>query len=211
MGESAPVRPRPMLMSTRQIAVAAIFGGLALIATGLGLQLPGYLPGVNFNLVGTFLSIATMAAGPFGGIIVTFLESFVSPVGFYGWPLYWPHIFLLALFFPRVYALQNKAVRLAAYWLLTSVALFFQYWAWFFLYVYVFKFFPNVWVLAAFNFLGGAYWVFLLIYALIPSIVLASFPDFVKPDWRFPALKWVTLASVLIIVVAIIFFPGAPA
>lgn len=209
-GEGKPELRKPLL-TTRQISVAAIFGALAMAATGLGLQLPGYLPGVNFNLVGTFLSIATMAAGPLGGIIVTFLESFVSPVGFYGWPLYWPHIFLLALFYKRLYNITNRGLRIAAYWGVTAVALFFQYWAWFFLYVYVFRFFPNIWVLAAFNFLGGAYWVFLLIYALIPSIVLATFPDFVKPEWRFPYLPHVTAAAAAIIVVAIILFPGAPA
>ncbi|MEM4383885.1 MAG: hypothetical protein QXU44_07515, partial [Candidatus Caldarchaeum sp.] len=62
-----------------------------------------------------------------------------------------------------------------------------------------------------FNFLGGAYWVFLLIYALIPSIVLATFPDFVKPEWRFPYLPHITAAAAAVILVAIILFPGAPA
>jgi hypothetical protein len=196
----SPVRSqlRRPLLTTRGIAISAILGAMALVTEALGLSLPGYLPGVNFNLVGTYLSIATMAAGPIGGIIVTILDSFTSSVGFYGLPFYWPHVFVLAYFWPKIYNIKNKSVRFVGYWAVTAVALFIQYWGWFWLYVVVFKYASTIWPLVYYNFLGGAYWVFLLIYALIPSIILSLFPSFVKPDWKFPRLGWITLAVVIL-------------
>lgn len=202
---------RQPLMNVRQIAVAAILGGLALIATGLGIQIPGYLPGVNFNIVGTFLTIGTMAAGPLGGIIVVLLESFVSPVGFFGWPLYWPHILFLALVYPRIYKIANKTKRIVTFWAASSFALFFQWWGWFFLYVYVFPFFPNVWTAMFLSwFVFGFYPVFLLIYSIVPSIVLANFPNFVKPEWRFPYAKWIVIAAAVVWIAALLIFQWPP-
>jgi len=194
----ASIVPRKMLLSTRGIAISAILGGMALVTEALGLSLPGYLPGVNFNLVGTYLSIATMAAGPLGGMIVTILDSFTSSVGFYGLPFYWPHVFILAYFWPKIYKLSNTAYRLGLYWAVSAVALFTQYWGWFWLYVVVFKYADTVVPLAVYNFGGGAFWIFLLIYALIPSAILTAFPSFVKPEWKFANLKWWTLAIVVI-------------
>lgn len=196
---------RQPLLTTRQISVAAILGGLSLITEAFGLSLPAYLPGVNFNLVGTYLSVATMAAGPLGGIIVTILDSFTSSVGFYGLPFYWPHIFVLALFYKRIYAMKSTVTRVVAYWAVTAVALFVQYWGWFFLYVYVFKFATTIWPLAIYNFVapGYPYWVFLLIYALFPTVVLVTAPNFVRPTWNFPYLKWVTVAAVALTFVVV--------
>ena len=191
-------QPREMLLSTRGIAISAILGGMALVTEALGLSLPGYLPGVNFNLVGTYLSIATMAAGPLGGIIVTILDSFTSSVSFYGLVFYWPHVFVLAYFWPKIYRMTNIVYRLALYWAVSAVALFLQYWGWFWLYVVVYKYWTTIWPLVTYNFGGGAYWIFLLIYALIPGIIATAFPSFVKPDWKFANLKWWTLAIVVI-------------
>lgn len=210
MGTSTTaVSPMPQkrqpLLTTRQISIAAILGGLSLVTEAFGLTLPGYLPGVNFNLVGTYLTVATMAAGPLGGIIVTILDSFTSSVGFYGLPFYWPHVFLLALFYKRIYAMSNIVLKVVAFWVVTAIALFFQYWGWFFLYVYVFKFYNSIWPLAIYNFVapGYPYWVFLGVYALIPTVVLVTAPNFVRPTWNFPYLKWITLAAAVLTVIGV--------
>ena len=196
--------PRKPLLNTKQISVAAVLGGLSLITEAFGLSLPGYLPGVNFNLVGAYLSIATMAAGPLGGIIVTILDSFTSSVGFYGLPFYWPHVFFLALFYKRIYSMKSWATKVVAYGIVTAVALFIQYWGWFFLYVYVFKFATTIWPLAVYNFVGVIpYATFLAIYALIPGFVLVTAPNFVRPTWNFPYLKWVTAASIILSAIAV--------
>ena len=196
--------PRKPLLNTKQISVAAVLGGLSLITEAFGLSLPGYLPGVNFNLVGAYLSIATMAAGPLGGIIVTILDSFTSSVGFYGLPFYWPHVFFLALFYKRIYSMKSTAMKVVGYWVVTAVALFIQYWGWFFLYVYVFKFATTIWPLAVYNFVGVIpYATFLAIYALIPGFVLVTAPNFVRPNWNFPYLKWVTAASIILSAIAV--------
>src|SRR2546428_14190440 len=110
--ETTMMPRRQPSLNPRQISVAAVLGGLSLITEAFGLSIPGYLPGVNFNLVGAYLSIATMAAGPLGGIIVMILDSFTSSVGFYGLPFYWPHVFILAYFWPKIYKLSNTAYRL---------------------------------------------------------------------------------------------------
>src|SRR5207247_8987088 len=85
----ASIVPRKMLLSTRGIAISAILGGMALVTEALGLSLPGYIPGVNFNLAGTYLSIPTMVHGPAGGMFVTILYWLTSSVGFDRLPFYW--------------------------------------------------------------------------------------------------------------------------
>src|SRR5438034_1137216 len=134
----------------------------------------------------------------FISILNPILDSFTSSVGFYGLPFYWPHVFILAYFWPKIYKLSNTAYRLGLYWAVSAVALFTQYWGWFWLYVVVFKYADTVVPLAVYNFGGGAFWIFLLIYALIPSAILTAFPSFVKPEWKFANLKWWTLAVVVI-------------
>lgn len=175
-------------MTPRQIAVTAIFSALGMICTGMGLALPGYLPMVNFELNGTFMIICTMAAGPIGGIVASILISLVSAVGIVGAWCYWPHIFVLAAVYKRIYNIKNIVVKSVAFWVATAVALFVQYFAWWWLYAAVFK----IWTVEAmfyYNMLAGPYVVYLLIWGLIPYIVLITTPKFVRPEWEFPGTK----------------------
>jgi hypothetical protein len=50
---------------------------------------------------------------------------------------------------------------------------------------------------------GYPYWVFLGIYAIFPSVVLVTAPNFVRPTWNFPHLKWITLAAAVLTVLAV--------
>jgi len=188
------------IMSPRQIAIAGIFGALAMIVTGMGLALPGYLPLVNFELQGTFITIATMAAGPIAGIIVSFLVSLVSAVGVISCPFYWPHIFVLAAFYPKIYEVKNVALRFVLFWVVSALALFIQYWGWWWLYAAVFKI-MTVEAMFWYNMVGGPYIIYLLIWALIPSIVLVTTPNFVKPRWRMPGIIWLALISSIIAII----------
>ena len=189
--------PRALIMSPRHISIAAIFGALAMITTGMGLALPGYLPLVNFELQGTFITIATMAAGPIAGIIVSFLVSLVSAVGVISFPFYFPHLFIVAAFYQRLYKIKSVATRFGAFWVVSAVALFVQYWGWWWLYAAVFKV-MTVEAMFYYNMFMGPYVIYLLIWALIPSIVLLTTPDFVRPDWRAPMIKWIALISSII-------------
>ena len=190
---------RRMILTPRQITIAGIFGGLAMICTGLGLALPGYLPLVNFELQGTFITIATMAAGPIAGMIVSILAALVSAVGIISAPFYWPHIFVLAALYPYVYNIKNKALQFVMFWILTAFALFIQYWGWWWLYAAVFAL-MTVEAMFWYNMLGGAYIIYLLIWGLIPSIVLVTTPKFVRPDWKAPGIKWIALISAIIVI-----------
>ena len=71
--------------------------------------------------------------------------------------------------------------------LLTAVALFFQYWWWIGLYSFVLKIIPLQAQLAL-QF-GYAYWIYLIIYFVIPAIILAAVPKYVAPQWRWPWQK----------------------
>jgi len=194
---SSETPTRRIIMTPRQITIAGIFGALAMITTGLGLALPGYLPLVNFELQGTYITIATMAAGPLAGMIVSFLVSLVSAVGVISFPFYWPHILVLAAFYPKIYNLKNVAARFVAFWVVSAIALFIQYWGWWWLYAAVFRVL-TVEAMFWYNMLAGPYIVYLLIWALIPSIVMVVTPSFVKPDWRFPYLAWIALIASII-------------
>lgn len=180
------IQHRPIL-SARQIAVAVIFGAIAAAFELLQITIPGYLPGVNFNLGGIWLMLSTMIGGPIVGAIVVFVDSVTGQVGIIGWPGYMIHVLILAAFYPMVYRVTNVPRRLGLFLLLTAVALFFQYWWWIGLYSFVLKIIPfQAQISLQF---GYAYWIYLVIYFVIPAILLAAVPKYVAPQWRWPWQK----------------------
>ncbi|HLI89674.1 MAG TPA: hypothetical protein VKV37_13360 [Ktedonobacteraceae bacterium] len=180
------IQRRPIL-SARQIAVAVIFGAIAAAFELLQITIPGYLPGVNFNLGGIWLMLSTMIGGPIVGAIVVFVDSVTGQVGIIGWPGYMIHVLILAAFYPMVYRVTNVPRRLGLFLLLTAVALFFQYWWWIGLYSFVLKIIPfQAQISLQF---GYAYWIYLVIYFVIPAILLAAVPKYVAPQWRWPWQK----------------------
>ena len=180
------IQRRPIL-SARQVAVAVIFGAIAAAFELLQITIPGYLPGVNFSLSGIWLTLSTMIGGPIVGAIVVFVDAVTGQVGIIGWPGFLIHVLILAALYPRVYRIQSTPKRLGAFLLVTALALFFQYWWWIGLYSFVLKIIP-FWAQITLQF-GYAYWVYLVIYFLIPAIVLATVPKYVAPQWRWPWQK----------------------
>ncbi len=181
------IRRRPIL-SARQIAVTVIFGAITAAFSILQISIPGYLPGVSFNFGGIWLMLATMIAGPISGAIVVLVGSLTDPqVGIIGWFGYLVHVLVLAAFYPRVYRIQSVPRRLGMFLLITMLALFIQYWYWIALYSFVLKLVP-IQVQLPLQF-GYAYWVFLIIYYVVPAIFLARVPQFVSPQWRWPWQK----------------------
>ncbi len=170
------IQRRPIL-SARQVAVAVIFGAIAAAFELLQITIPGYLPGVNFSLSGIWLTLSTMIGGPIVGAIVVFVDAVTGQVGIIGWPGFLIHVLILAALYPRVYRIQSTPRRLGAFLLVTALALFFQYWWWIGLYSFVLKIIP-FWAQITLQF-GYAYWVYLVIYFLIPAIVLATVPKYV--------------------------------
>src|SRR6266568_24928 len=179
------IQRRPIL-SARQVAVAVIFGAIAGAFELLQITIPGYLPGVNFNFGGIWLTLSTMIGGPIVGAIVTLVDSITGQVGIIGWPGYLIHVLILAAFYPRVYSIKNTYRRLGAFLLLTAVALFFQYWWWIALYSFILKIIPFQAQLAVQVF---AYWGYLAIYFIVPAIILWQVPKYVAPQWRWPWQK----------------------
>lgn len=169
------------LLSARQVTVAAVFGGIAFAFEALKIVIPGYLPGFNFNFLGMWLTLATMIGGPWVGITVGVIDCLSGEVGLLGIPGYSIHALVLALLYPRVYAIGAKRLRVAAFWGINFLALVIQYWYWIFLYAFILKVMP-VKVQLVFH-VSGPLWVYALIYTLVPSIVLISAPGFVAPDW----------------------------
>jgi riboflavin transporter FmnP len=184
--EAIVITQRKPIISVRQIAVAVIFGAIAGAFEILQISIPGYMPGVNMNFAGIWLTLATMIGGPIVGIIVTFADSITGQVGIIGWPGYIIHVLILAAFYPRVYRINGTYKRLGAFLILCAVALFFQYWWWIALYSFILKTIPFQAQLAVQVF---AYWGFLAIYFIVPAIVLWRVPKYVAPEWRWPWQK----------------------
>jgi riboflavin transporter FmnP len=184
--QTAPgqLRRRLPILSAKQIAVAAIFGGITFVLELLRITIPGYLPGVNFSLTGIWLSLGTMIGGPIVGLIIVFLDSVSGQVGLIGFPGFAIHVLILAALYKRVYGITHRVVRAVAFVVLTGIALFFQYWWWIALYSFVLKLMPfKAQVIYQFTY---PYWVYLVIYALIPVILLLSAPRYVYPEWSWP-------------------------
>lgn len=181
MAELELERRKPFL-SARQVAIAAIFGGIAFAFEALKITIPGYMPGVNFSFIGVWLTLATMMGGPYVGIVVAFIESLAAEVGLVGVPGYAIHALVLAALYRQVFNIQAKPVKIAAFWGISTLALILQYWYWIFLYAYVFKLMP---VMAQIVFhASGPLWIYIVIYSLLPSILLATSPKFVAPEWN---------------------------
>lgn len=173
---------RTPFLSARQVAVTAIFGGIAFAFEALNLSIPGYMPGVNFNVFGTWLTLATMIGGPWVGVIVSVIDALAGQVGIIGAPGYAIHALLFALMYKKVYGMKKGAGQVAALWVTSMVALVAQYWYWIFLYAYIFKLMP-VGAQIVFH-ASGPLWIYWVIYSLVPSIVLSTAPKFVSPDWN---------------------------
>jgi energy-coupling factor transport system ATP-binding protein len=180
MGEVKLERKRPLL-SARQLAVAAVFGGIAFAFEALKIVLPGYMPGVNYDFTGTWLTLATMIGGPWVGVLVAVIDSIAGEVGLIGVPGFAIHVLIFALLYPKVYAISAKGIRVAAFWAISFLSLITQVWYWIFLYAYVLKLMP-VGAQIVFQ-VSGPLWVYTVIYCLVPSIVLSMAPRFVEPDW----------------------------
>ncbi|MFF2445551.1 hypothetical protein ACFVSW_00515 [Neobacillus sp. NPDC058068] len=175
-------------MTARQVAIAAVFGGIAFAFEALGIKLP-FLPGFSMNFGGLWLTLATLIAGPLAGIVVALMISIGGEVGLIGFPGYLVHVIVLALLYKSIFKIQKKPIQIVAFWAWNSVALFFQYWYWIFLYGFVFKV-MSIPALIVYNFAGPPYIGFDLIYCLVPSILLLSAPQFLAPDWKwFPSRK----------------------
>lgn len=180
MSELSLDKKRPF-MTAKQVSIAAVFGGIAFAFEALGIKLP-FLPGFSMNFGGLWLTLATLIAGPLAGAVVAFMSCIGGEVGLVGLPGYLLHVIVLALLYKNIYKIQRKPVRVVAFWLWNSVALFIQYWYWIFLYGVVFKV-MSVPALIVYNFAGPPYIGFDLIYCIVPSILLLTAPQFLTPEW----------------------------
>ena len=176
------LKRRKPFMTARQVAVAAVFGGITYAFEALKITIPFYLPGVSMNFGVLWLTLGTMIAGPWAGGIIMFLDSLPSEVGLWGWPGYMLHVVVLALMYRRIYGISNRWLRVVAFWVWNSVALFVQYWYWIVLYAYIFKLMPLK-TLVVYNFFGGPYIGFMLIYNLVPALLLLTASQYVAPEW----------------------------
>ncbi|MCL4516676.1 MAG: hypothetical protein M1379_13975 [Firmicutes bacterium] len=176
------LKKRNTVMSARQVAIAAVFGGITFAFEALKITIPFYLPGVSMNFGGLWLTLGTAIAGPWAGGIIMFLDSLPSEVGLWGWPGYMIHVMVLALLYKQIYKIANRWIRVVAFWVWNMFALFLQYWYWIILYAYIFKLMPLK-ALITYNFLGGPYVGFMLIYNVVPALLLLTAPEFMKPDW----------------------------
>jgi len=173
---------RKPILSARQVAVTAIFGALAFVFEALRISVPIFLPGITLRFSGVFLTLATLIAGPYSGIIVGFLDVLPTEVGLLGWPGFIIHALVLALLYKRIYLIQNRWARAGVFWVWNSLALLAQTAYWVILYVYVLKLMP-LGAMLAFQFVGGFYWVFMFVYNLLPAVLLVAAPNTVKPEW----------------------------
>lgn len=180
---------RKPLLSARMIAVAVIFGAINGAFTALHIAIPGYLPGVSFNFSGIWLTLATMIGGPIVGAIVALVGSLTSSSpGIFGWPGYLIHILIFSACYPLVFRIKNIPLRAVAFVASVIIALAAQYLYYIVLFGYIIKYIP-VAALVALDF-GYAFWIFLLIYCVVPIIILSVMPHLVAPQWRWPWQKF---------------------
>jgi len=102
--------------------------------------------------------------------------------------------------------MKSRVTKTVAWWAATAVALFVQYFAWWWLYAAVFHL-MTVQAMFYYNMFAGPYVVYLLIWGLIPWIVLMTTPRFVRPDWKFPATKYIAIVlAVISVALAVIWW-----
>ena len=91
---ATPVKGRRMWLTTRQIATAAIFGGLSFAWMALGLTFT-LVPPVEINFLHAFVRLAGFIGGPLTMIPVAFLSAIVSSsplvdfIGYFVTGLFW--------------------------------------------------------------------------------------------------------------------------
>jgi len=171
---------RVPLLTARQVAVAAVLGGLNFACTALGIAIPGYLPVVSYEFMGMFVTLAIMATGPWGGLIPLIANYLVSPIGLWGVPTTLPYFIVFTPLYKPVYRIKNTSLRVVALWIIICLGIAAENFSWAALYAYVFRLVP-FWPQVIYIFTTQPIW--LTIYALVPSIVLVTNPSFVEPTW----------------------------
>jgi uncharacterized membrane protein len=177
---------RTPLMSTRQVALTAVIGGIAFLCEAIGLWAPTPWPGGTINIGGFAITLAAMVAGPWAGCIVGFLD--MVPMAGFGpiaaWLYFETPLYTAATYRP-IYRLvqKNKVLGLIVFFISQSLNMVFPHnllFAWWF--SAVTESFPTV--LSAWYYINlTGYPIFAWIYVVLPMIVLATATDFVEPRW----------------------------
>jgi hypothetical protein len=177
---------RTPLMSTRQVALTAVIGGIAFLCEAIGLWAPTPWPGGTINIGGFAITLAAMVAGPWAGCIVGFLD--MVPMAGFGpiaaWLYFGTPLYTAATYRP-IYRLvqKNKVLGLIVFFISQSLNMVFPHnllFAWWF--SAVTESFPTV--LSAWYYITlTGYPIFAWIYVVLPMIVLATATDFVEPRW----------------------------
>jgi len=178
---------RTPLMSTRQVALTAVIGGIAFLCEAIGLWAPTPWPGGTINIGGFAITLAAMVAGPWAGCIVGFLD--MVPMAGFGpiaaWLYFETPLYTAATYKP-IYRLvqKNKALGLIVFFINQSVGWFvanislFSFW-----FSSVIESFPSYWSAFYYTSITG-FPIFGWIYVVLPTIVLATATDFVEPRWN---------------------------
>ena len=177
---------RAPFMSTRQVALTAVIGGIAFLCEAIGLWAPTPWPGGTINIGGFAITLAAMVAGPWAGCIVGFLD-LMPMAGFgpiAGWLYFGTPLYTAATYKP-IYRLvmKNRTLGLIVFfinqsfgWFVANVSLF-SFW-----FSSVIESFPDWW--SAFYYVSiTGFPIFGWIYVVLPTIVLATATDFVEPRW----------------------------
>ena len=183
--EKIPPRRRPF-MSARQVALTAVIGGIAFLCEAIGLWAPTPWPGGTINIGGFAITLAAMVAGPWSGMIVGWLD--LAPMAGFGpiagWLYWWTPLYTAATY-PFIYKLvmKNKPLGVGVFFvnqlvnMMTIHNLLFAWW-----FSAVTESFPTVASAWYYITVTGTP-IFGWIYAVLPTIVLATATKFVEPRW----------------------------
>jgi hypothetical protein len=174
--------PRPPLLTSKQLAVAAVFGGLSFAWRAMGLVIP-IVPPFVFDLRGVFSIIGAMASGPYGAFMIAILGGIPS-----GFPLpdflgqAW-RLVMFTFFYKKTYYFKapwNYITSCGAILILDFIGINFIFGPFI---SYVYKILPwEVFVFTSWVIPGDQWlWQISMWAAIIIGIKYAK--DFVEPTW----------------------------
>ena len=173
-------KPKPPLLTSRQLASAAVFGGLGFATRALGLVIP-IVPPLIFDLRAVFWILGVAGSGPIGAIIVGLLIGLPSAFPLASIPCAITYGLVWCLLYKQIYYMKS-AVRyvLLAAW--ASVSVYMGDTVLIMVFTYVYHMYPDLMTGLIIDYTTSS--IVWSIAAAIGIILFVKYaPEYAEPTW----------------------------
>jgi len=168
------------LLTSRQLATAAVFGGIGFATRALGLTVP-LVPPLVIDLRSVFWILGVGGSGPIGAIIVGLLIGLPSAFPLASIPDAIAYGLIFCILYKKIYAIKG-AVKYVCLGIWTAVSIYVGDLVLVWVFVYIYHIYPDMMTGIAIDYVTSApAWTILGAIAIIMLVKYA--PEYAEPTW----------------------------